>query len=122
MPLTAKETRKALDLLATEIRRARAKHPTNRFLDIALTEELGEAVAPNTTRDLISSPSPDPQFLQPGNIEWLHVACVALRIYMEGSTPLEDGPEKFGSYTVQGQFHYLGQSAHEALHSLGVLD
>ena len=66
----------AFSKLGEEIGRAREKFPPREMLGEALAEEVGEwARSVN-----------DGQPSGPGNIEALHVACVALRIYMEGST------------------------------------
>ena len=64
----------ALVALADEITRAREKFKPREMLGEALGEEVGEW-ARSEDRD------------QPGNEEALHIACVALRIYSEGSTP-----------------------------------
>ena len=68
----------ALSALADEIARARERFALREKLGEALGEEVGEW-AQSDAQDI------------PGNIEALHVACVAMRIYMEGSTPLNIG-------------------------------
>lgn len=114
----------ALVALANEILRARAKHPTNRYLDVAILEELYEAMAPNVRSHIHTPPvqsSPAEWSLSPGNPEWLQVACVAMRIYMEGSTPL-DAPDNFGSSNAQNCLYHAGYSARAALHAANVPD
>jgi len=69
---------RALGELARELERARKKHPQSRYLVYALAEELGEAAATGRLA------------YQPGNVEWLHVACVAMRLYEEGSVTQEN--------------------------------
>ena len=61
-----------MDRLAAEITRACGKFPDNRLLVDALAEELGEAAREDLP-------------CVPGNREWLQVACVAMRLYMEGT-------------------------------------
>jgi hypothetical protein len=115
----------ALVELANEIQRARAKHPTNRFLDLAILEELYEAVAPNVecqwalTRPVEEAPIE--WSLSPGNPEWLQVATVAMRILLEGSTPL-DTPDYFGSGNAQNCLYHAGDAARAALRAAGVPD
>jgi hypothetical protein len=59
----------AFSALRKEIERAREKFPDSRMLIDALGEELGEAArCPEIAR---------------GSVEWLHVACVAMRLYVE---------------------------------------
>lgn len=64
--------RSAFQDLGAEVARATAKFPEGRTLLEALCEELGEAAR-----------EPDPG--RPGNVEWLQVACVAMRLYVEGA-------------------------------------
>ena len=67
----------ALKELATEVMRARIKFPLHTMLGEALAEEVGEWARGGHYWEA------------PGNEEALHIACVALRIYIEGTTTPE---------------------------------
>ena len=94
------ELDKTLADLKAEILRARAKHPKNRMLVEALLEEIGEAVKDYPL----------------GNTEWLQVACVAIRLFEEG-TPLTQS-----SRDLNDQLFTLGNRAHTILKAAGVPD
>lgn len=61
--------------LSEEIDRALTKHPEPKTLVAALIEEVGEA---------LREPGFD-ESGEAGNREWLQVACVAMRLYVQGS-------------------------------------
>jgi hypothetical protein len=63
--------------------RARAKFPSTDCLFMALSEELGELA-----RELDMDESQ--QILERVRAEAVQVACVAMRIYLEGTTPGSD--------------------------------
>ena len=102
------ELDKTLADLKAEILRARAKHPKNRMLVEALLEEIGEAVN--------EYDPPYPEALRIGNTEWLQVACVAIRLFEEG-TPLTQS-----SRDLNVQLFTLGNRAHTILKAAGVPD
>jgi len=102
------ELDKTLADLKAEILRARAKHPKNRMLVEALLEEIGEAVNEDYP--------PYPEALRIGNTEWLQVACVAIRLFEEG-TPLTQP-----SRDLNDQLFTLGNRAHTILKAAGVPD
>lgn len=86
-----------LQPLADELARARAKFPGNNYLIDALAEELGEASRSGKEGEA-------------GNVEWLHVACVAIRLYAEGTphdaTPvlaLFEAAEMMGRRQMEGR-------------------
>jgi len=71
VPNVVTEAVNPLYKLDQELARARSLHPEPKTLFPALIEEIGEALR-------------EPDHLKPGNHEWLHVACVAMRLYSEG--------------------------------------
>lgn len=76
---------KTLASLGKEIARAREKHPGRSYLYEALCEEVCELLAAALGfKPLAARPS-----RKDIKREALHVACVALRIYEEGSVPRE---------------------------------
>lgn len=93
------ETDQALQHLRAEIERARKKHPGNAMLFPALLEELGEAS--------VSCQSGE---------EWIHVACVAMRLHIEGSLRAHDESE------LEDIVAALGHLARKHLRRNGVPD
>lgn len=140
------ELDKTLALLKAEILRARAKHPSNRMLVEALSEEIGEAVdKPNAGihgaagatwycakmdqagTDLslfVTHAGRCHNTLCPnysaalciGNTEWLQVACVAIRLFEEGTLLTQS------SLDLGDQLVTLGNRAHTILKAAGVPD
>jgi hypothetical protein len=116
------ELDKTLADLKAEILRARAKHPKNRMLVEALLEEIGEAVNEWAVEGCLAWQKygldypPYPEALRIGNTEWLQVACVAIRLFEEG-TPLTQS-----SRDLNDQLFTLGNRAHTILKAAGVPD
>lgn len=97
----------ALKELEATIIKATMKHPGNRWLWEALMEELGEMA---TTDD---------PFAQ-GSEEALHVACVAMRIYMGGTTPMPLYNNTTYTATFLLQLSHMGVVAKQKLDAAGV--
>ena len=66
--------------LAEEVRRARMKHPSTAHLLAALTEEVGELAQALLDQDSGARPVTDQEIYK----EAVQVACVALRLAVEG--------------------------------------
>lgn len=96
----------AISVLDSELKRAREKHPGNRWMFTALMEEVGEMV--------------DARMHDSSNyrIEALQVACVAMRIATEGA-PIHSPEEDFPMLNALVR---MGEAAQQRLHALGIPD
>lgn len=100
------QTPRALNQLAQEIASARAKHPESRYMVEALTEEIGEWAG---------SDAP----LEPGNVEALHIACVAMRIFTEGTTAMPNTVNCLPTALTLAALKDLGKRANKKLRICG---
>ena len=113
----------ALFKLWREIRKARKKHPSNRWLFEALCEEVGELADDFHYQDrdpCITSTATLALAIHPRNKEALQSACVAMRIYLEGTSEIPT-PD-VGSFDIDpfAQMSAIGKTQKARLTAMGV--